>query len=117
MAEASRNPGMKSYLIVWNGLLYIAAAEVFLTYYGFSTHMLLAILLSLAFIEAGVALLYFMHLKYERPGLRWGSARRRAFRTADDESDMARRISHGQHRTSLAGEGPPTARNEYGAGE
>ncbi len=72
MAEASRNPGMKSYLIVWNGLLYIAAAEVFLTYYGFSTHMLLAILLSLAFIEAGVALLYFMHLKYERPGLRWG---------------------------------------------
>jgi caa(3)-type oxidase subunit IV len=72
MAEASRNPGMKSYLIVWNGLLYIAGAEVFLTYCGFSTHMLLAILLSLALIEAGVALLYFMHLKYERRGLRWG---------------------------------------------
>ena len=72
MAEASRNPGMKSYLIVWNGLLYIAAAEVFLTYSGLSTHALLAVLLTLAFIEAGLGLLYFMHLKYERPGLRWG---------------------------------------------
>jgi cytochrome c oxidase subunit IV len=69
--EASRNPGIKSYLIVWNGLLYIAGAEVFLTYCGFSAHMLLAILLSFAFIEAGIGLLYFMHLKYERLSLRW----------------------------------------------
>jgi cytochrome c oxidase subunit IV len=69
--EANHNPGMKFYLIVWNGLLYIAAAEVFLTYCGLSTHVLLAVLLTLAFIEAGLGLLYFMHLKYERLSLRW----------------------------------------------
>jgi caa(3)-type oxidase subunit IV len=63
---------MRFYIIVWNGLLYIAGAEVFLTYCGFSTHLLLVILLTLAFIEAGLAILYFMHLKYERRSLRWG---------------------------------------------
>ena len=63
--EANRNPGMKFYLIVWNGLLYIAGAEVFLTYWGLSTRVLLAVLLTLAFVEAGLGLLYFMHLKFE----------------------------------------------------
>jgi heme/copper-type cytochrome/quinol oxidase subunit 4 len=33
--------------------------------------VLLDVLLTLAFIEAGLGLLYFMHLKYERVSLRW----------------------------------------------
>jgi len=33
------------------------------------THELLASLLVLAFIEAAIGLLYFMHLKYEKPRL------------------------------------------------
>ena len=42
-----------------------------MTYRGLSTHGLLAVLLILAFVEAGIGLLYFMHLKFERPLLLW----------------------------------------------
>jgi cytochrome c oxidase subunit IV len=69
--SATDSPGMKSYVGVWIGLLCIAGVEVFLTYRGLSTHALLAVLLILAFIEAGIGLLYFMHLKYDRPLLLW----------------------------------------------
>ena len=62
---------MKSYVMIWIGLICIAGIEVFLTYRDFSNRELLATLLILAFIEAGIALMYFMHLKYEKPGLFW----------------------------------------------
>jgi heme/copper-type cytochrome/quinol oxidase subunit 4 len=62
---------MKFYILVWISLLCIVGIEVFLTYRGFSTHVLLTALLLLAFIEAGIGLLYFMHLKYDRPILLW----------------------------------------------
>jgi heme/copper-type cytochrome/quinol oxidase subunit 4 len=62
---------MKSYVVIWIGLICIAGIEVFLTYRDFSNRELLATLLILAFIEAGIALMYFMHLKYEKPGLLW----------------------------------------------
>jgi cytochrome c oxidase subunit IV len=69
--DANHGPGIKFYVAVWVGLLGIAGAEVVLTYRGFSTHLLLALLLILAFMEAGIGLLYFMHLKYDRPILLW----------------------------------------------
>jgi len=69
--KALREPGMKFYVFVWAGLMIIAGIEVLLTYQGFSTGKLLAILLILAACEAGIALMYFMHLKYERPTLFW----------------------------------------------
>src|SRR6476661_3311357 len=59
-------PGMKLYLTVFAGLLLIVAIEVVLTYSGLPTGTLLFTLLGLALIEAGLALMYFMHLKYER---------------------------------------------------
>jgi cytochrome c oxidase subunit 4 len=65
------NSRMKSYIGIWVGLICIAGIEVFLTYRNFSVHQLLAILLILAFIESGIALMYFMHLKYEKPSLFW----------------------------------------------
>jgi cytochrome c oxidase subunit IV len=68
---SNRDPKMKFYVLVWISLLCIVGIEVFLTYRGFSTHVLLAALLLLAFIEAGIGLLYFMHLKYDRPVLLW----------------------------------------------
>ena len=75
MAESisnhQREPQMKSYVLVWIGLLLIAGMEVFMTYRGFSVHALLTVLLILAFFEAGIALLYFMHLRYDRPVLLW----------------------------------------------
>jgi heme/copper-type cytochrome/quinol oxidase subunit 4 len=42
-----------------------------MTYRHLSTQMLLLFLLIFAFIEAGIAVMYFMHLKYERPNLFW----------------------------------------------
>jgi cytochrome c oxidase subunit IV len=72
MAMASnREPGMKFYVGVWISLLVIAGLEVLLTYQGFSTGTLLAVLLILAVCGAGIALMYFMHLKYERSTLFW----------------------------------------------
>ena len=64
-------PSMKFYVGVWIGLMAIAAIEVFLTYRGWPTDTLLTVLLILAIFEAGIALMYFMHLKYERPTLFW----------------------------------------------
>jgi len=66
--DADSSPAMKFYVAVWLGLLCIAGV---MTYRGFSSGVLLAVLLILAFIEAGLALLYFMHLKYDRPILLW----------------------------------------------
>lgn len=69
--ESHREPGMPFYVGVWIGLLIIAGVEVLLTYSGLSTGALLAVLLILAICEAGIALMYFMHLKYERSTLFW----------------------------------------------
>lgn len=70
-AELSSIPGMKFYAVLWAGLLGIVVVEVLLTYAGLRPLALTLSLLSLALIEAGVALMYFMHLKYERPILFW----------------------------------------------
>jgi cytochrome c oxidase subunit IV len=68
----NREPGMKFYVGVWISLLAIAGLEVLLTYYrGFSPGTLLVVLLILAVCGAGIALMYFMHLKYERSTLFW----------------------------------------------
>jgi hypothetical protein len=56
--EANREPTMAGYVGIWIGLLCIAGIEVFLTLMKLPTHELLAALLVLAFIEAGIGLLY-----------------------------------------------------------
>jgi len=71
VTDPKQQPGMKEYIAIWVGLLCIVGIETFLTTLQLSTHRLLASLLVLAFIEAGIALLYFMHLKYEKPNLFW----------------------------------------------
>jgi cytochrome c oxidase subunit 4 len=69
--SADQSGGIGKYVTVWIGLICIAGIEVFLTYRGFSTHQLLAVLFVLATIEAGIGLAYFMHLKYESSYLVW----------------------------------------------
>ena len=64
-------PTMRVYVIVWIGLILIVGAEVLLAYAHLRTPVLLATLLALAVLEAGAALLFFMHLKYEKPTLFW----------------------------------------------
>jgi cytochrome c oxidase subunit IV len=70
-AESDRSPGLRFYVILWAGLLGIVLVEVLLTYAGLRPLALTISLIALALIEASVALLYFMHLKYERPILLW----------------------------------------------
>jgi heme/copper-type cytochrome/quinol oxidase subunit 4 len=69
---AAHGPGMKLYVTVWILLLVIAGIETRLAYTHLATEGgLLPALLILAALEAGIALLYFMHLKFERKLLLW----------------------------------------------
>lgn len=69
--ESKSSPGMTFYVLVWVGLMAVVVVEAFLAYAGLSPLALTISLVALALIEAAVALLYFMHLKYERPLLLW----------------------------------------------
>jgi cytochrome c oxidase subunit IV len=62
---------MRFYAALWLGMIAIVGVEVALTFAGLPTGSLLAALLSLAVIEAGLGVMYFMHLKYERRALFW----------------------------------------------
>jgi cytochrome c oxidase subunit IV len=62
---------MRFYTFLWAGLLGIVIVEVLLTYAHLRPVALTLSLIALALIEAGVALMYFMHLKYERRILFW----------------------------------------------
>jgi heme/copper-type cytochrome/quinol oxidase subunit 4 len=64
-------PTLKLYVGIWLGLIAIVAIETVLAFSHLSTSALIASLLLLAIVEAGVALRYFMHLKYEPPALFW----------------------------------------------
>ena len=64
-------PGMRLYVTIWLGLLFLLAAEVALTYARLPAGTLLAALLALALVEAGLGVMYFMHLRYERRTLFW----------------------------------------------
>ncbi|HTY05446.1 MAG TPA: cytochrome C oxidase subunit IV family protein [Gemmatimonadales bacterium] len=66
-----KEPTLRGYTMVWAGLIAIVAVEAALTYAHLSTGTLLACLLALAFLEAAIGLLYFMHLRYERSILFW----------------------------------------------
>lgn len=68
---SDQGPGMGTYIGIWAGFLAIVGVEVLITYQHPQTRTLLAILLILAFIEAGIGLLYFMHMRYERKILFW----------------------------------------------
>jgi len=69
--ESAHGPGMKFFVAVWIGLMCIVGIEVIVTFQHPPAAQLLAWLLILAFVEAGVSLWYFMHLKYERAALVW----------------------------------------------
>ena len=71
VTTSGRGPTMREYVMVWIGLILIVGVEVFLTYERLPAATLLASLLLLALIEAALAVMYFMHLKYERPALFW----------------------------------------------
>ena len=71
MAEARQSADMKPYVVVWFGLILVVAVEVLLTYQHLPAGGLLTALLVLAFVGAGLGVMYFMRLKDERPILLW----------------------------------------------
>jgi cytochrome c oxidase subunit IV len=72
-APATHEPGMRLYIAIWIGLIVIVGGEVFLTYAHLPTTTLLTGLLALAMIEAGLGVMYFMHLRFERKLLFWST--------------------------------------------
>ncbi|HZS60001.1 MAG TPA: cytochrome C oxidase subunit IV family protein [Gemmatimonadaceae bacterium] len=64
-------PTAKLYVGIWLGLIAIVAIETVLAFSHLSVGVMVAALLVLAIVEAGMALRYFMHLKYEPPALFW----------------------------------------------
>jgi heme/copper-type cytochrome/quinol oxidase subunit 4 len=62
---------MSFYLGIWIVMVCIAGLEVLLTYGHMSRDFTVGLLLILAFVEGGIAILYFMHMKYENPNFLW----------------------------------------------
>ncbi len=69
VTASGRQPSMRLYVVVWVGLLLIVGVEVLLAYEHLAPGTLLGWLLVLAFLEAALGVMYFMHLKYERRSL------------------------------------------------
>jgi len=68
---SNRELTMSSYVGVGVGLMAIVGIEVILTYQHLPARTLLFSLLGLASVEGFVAIMYLMHVKYERPILFW----------------------------------------------
>ncbi|MFZ0036026.1 MAG: cytochrome C oxidase subunit IV family protein [Candidatus Acidiferrales bacterium] len=68
-AHAANFSRMGWFLKVWGCLLVLTAGEVFLAYEQLELHLMLALLMGLSLIKAGLIIAYFMHLRYERRSL------------------------------------------------
>lgn len=60
------HPGKRIFVAVWLWLLALTMVEVFLAYRRMSVAVMLAVLMGLSVIKAGLIMAYFMHLRYER---------------------------------------------------
>jgi heme/copper-type cytochrome/quinol oxidase subunit 4 len=69
-AEAHKSGGVGKDLIVYFCLLALAGLQFFIAYQDISASQMLIRMLTVAIIEGGLALLFFMHLSENR-GLRW----------------------------------------------
>ena len=69
-AESHKNGGIGKDVGIYVCLLVLAAIQFVIAYQDISTAQMFVRMLSVAIIEAGLALLFFMHLSENR-GLRW----------------------------------------------
>jgi len=69
-ADSKHSTGMGKDLIVYVCLLALAGIQFFIAYQNITTSQMFVRMLSVAVIEAGLALLFFMHLSENR-GLKW----------------------------------------------
>jgi cytochrome c oxidase subunit 4 len=70
-AAAHPQPTTKTFVSVWAGLVVITFVEVFLAYEQINLTLMLILLIGLSTIKAAMIIAYFMHLRYEKPGLAW----------------------------------------------
>jgi heme/copper-type cytochrome/quinol oxidase subunit 4 len=68
--DAHGSAGMGKDLIVYLCLLALAGIQFFIAYQDISTAQMFERMMCVAIVEAGLALLFFMHLSENR-GLRW----------------------------------------------
>jgi caa(3)-type oxidase subunit IV len=68
--EAHKNTGMGKDLVVYLCILALAAIQFVIAYQDISASQMFVRMLSVAIVEAGLALLFFMHLSENR-GLMW----------------------------------------------
>jgi len=68
-AEHAHADTNRENVIVWGGLLFLTAVEVFLAYIHIQPLMMLIILMMLSVVKAALIVAYFMHLKFERLSL------------------------------------------------
>ena len=59
------------FIKVWIGLLIFTLAEVFLGYIQFGVVLMLTLLMGLSLVKEAMIMGYFMHLKFDAPGLSW----------------------------------------------
>ena len=69
-AETHKSGGMTKDLIVWACILALAGLQFIIAYQDISASQMLVRMLSVALIEAALALLFFMDLSENR-GLKW----------------------------------------------
>ena len=68
-AEHAHGGTNKENVIIWGGLLFLTAVEVFLAYIHIQPLLMLIILMLLSIVKAALIVAYFMHLKFERLSL------------------------------------------------
>ena len=69
-ADSKHSTGMGKDLIVFVCLLGLAGIQFFIAYQDISTSQMFLRMMTVAVVEAGLALLFFMHLSENR-GLKW----------------------------------------------
>jgi caa(3)-type oxidase subunit IV len=70
MTETHDNSGIGKDVGVYIGLVVLAAIQFVIAYQDIGTSQMFVRMLAVAIVEAGLALLFFMHLSENR-GLRW----------------------------------------------
>jgi heme/copper-type cytochrome/quinol oxidase subunit 4 len=69
-SETQKSNGVGKDVAVYVSLLVLAAIQFVIAYQNISASQMLIRMLTVAFVEAGLALLFFMHLSENR-GLKW----------------------------------------------
>jgi caa(3)-type oxidase subunit IV len=69
MSTSQKNEGLGTYFVVYFCILAIAGLQVVIAYQNIEGRQMILRMLSLAIIQAGLAIMFFMHMKTEKRSL------------------------------------------------